>query len=865
MTGPVRTAATDPPGDALVRGIDRDRRRTLVAAVEPALDGIDFVEVLSNRADMPGHVPYAPQHRTLAVHLLHGPVTDSLGARPDARRVVILGRDGSDPHTRPVQILWAYPAVALAGDSEHPPAALDSQVTEADRELVSTGVPASIRSKVLVVRTAAPGDRSAYVLRLHGPAGRPAPAGFDEPLAQAPFRFDVDCPSDLDCRQRTTPPPPDTASPVQDYLARDYEALRTRLLDRLAVLLPEWTDRSAADVGITLVELFAYVGDRLAYRQDSIAQEAHLGTARRRTSVRRHARLLDYRVHEGCSARAWLAFTTTADLVLPPGTAVTGAGSVPGQGQPTMNDAVQSGAVVFETCHPIRLARARNRLALHSWGDAEQVLPVGTTSAFVRVPHALDPALRAGDVLVLAELGPTGRLADGDPTRRCAVRLDRDPVERTDALAPSQRVLELHWHRDDALRSPLSISRPDAGQDRTAAVAFANVALADHGASIHGDAPDPAQVPRVGRYRPHLRRTSLAWVVPADPAPVEGLSPGSPGWQSAADALRPDPRRAVAQLELDDGARRWLPRADLLGSRGTDPHMVVETEEDGSSRLRFGDGISGRRPTPGSIMTMRYRTGGGSHGNVGAHALNSILRLPDDSHLDGVAVTNPLPAAGGLNPQPSPEVRELAPRAFHTRLQAVTSEDYARIAATDSAVRQAVARPRWTGSWYVQQVALDPVGEADSQLLDRVAALMELRRTAGVDVDFRRTSTVPLDIVLVCCLDAGTLRSEAEQQVRDVLSASVLPDGRQGLFHPDRLTLGSSVFLSDLIAHTMSVPGVLQVEVERFCRVGDGAQENLTCLARGRLDASPRESFRCASDPSRPEAGRVDLTMRGGA
>ncbi len=31
-----------------------------------------------------------------------------------------------------------------------------------------------------------------------------------------------------------------------------------------------------------------------------------LGTARRRVSVRRHARLVDYFMHEGCNARMWV-------------------------------------------------------------------------------------------------------------------------------------------------------------------------------------------------------------------------------------------------------------------------------------------------------------------------------------------------------------------------------------------------------------------------------------------------------------------------------------------------------------------------------------------------------------------------------
>ncbi len=60
------------------------------------------------------------------------------------------------------------------------------------------------------------------------------------------------------------------------------------MLDRLTQLVPGWRERSAADLGVTLVELLAYVGDQLSYWQDAVATEAYLETARRRTSLRRH-------------------------------------------------------------------------------------------------------------------------------------------------------------------------------------------------------------------------------------------------------------------------------------------------------------------------------------------------------------------------------------------------------------------------------------------------------------------------------------------------------------------------------------------------------------------------------------------------
>ena len=67
--------------------------------------------------------------------------------------------------------------------------------------------------------------------------------------------------------------------------------------------------------GVTLVEgSWPSVGDHLAYRQDVVITEAYLDTARLRTSVRRHARLVDYAMHDGVNARAWVAVCVDTDV-----------------------------------------------------------------------------------------------------------------------------------------------------------------------------------------------------------------------------------------------------------------------------------------------------------------------------------------------------------------------------------------------------------------------------------------------------------------------------------------------------------------------------------------------------------------------
>lgn len=166
------------------------------------------------------------------------------------------------------------------------------------------------KDDVLIVYLDKAGDFSTYTLRLV------AMQNIDSRYDHADFSFKIDCPSDLDCASPCGCEPPVFPQPEINYLAKDYGSFRQLILDRLALLMPDWKERHVPDIGITLVELLAYVGDYLSYYQDAVATEAYLDTARQRISVRRHVRLVDYQLHEGCNSRAWLSLEATSDLEL---------------------------------------------------------------------------------------------------------------------------------------------------------------------------------------------------------------------------------------------------------------------------------------------------------------------------------------------------------------------------------------------------------------------------------------------------------------------------------------------------------------------------------------------------------------------
>ena len=445
------------------------------------------------------------------------------------------------------------------------------------------------------------GDFSTYRLCL---VDLPEDSRFDPRYRCLDFTFRAGCPTDVDCRATPLCPPEPGPEPAISYLAKDYASFRRLILDRLALLMPDWTERHVPDVGITLVELLAYVGDYLSYFQDAVATEAYLETARRRISVRRHARLVDYLMHEGCNARAWVHVNTSTDVTLPASqlSILTNVPDVPELVDRVLRwddlgDVPRGHYEVFEPLledpeADLRLYAAHNEIRIYTWGDRECCLPRGATSAtlvdgVLPADDSEDPEqydteqydsekaaespdartreralhLAPGDTLIFEEItGPgTGADADADPTHRHPVRLTS--VEPGFDELYGQPVLEIAWAEDDALPFPLCLSAvgpaPECAHLQDVSVARGNVILVDHGRRHQIDREELGCVPldRVDRTcdvcradevvrRPARYRPTLAR------APLTFSEPPLTAEAPAAAALRQDPRRALPWIRL---------------------------------------------------------------------------------------------------------------------------------------------------------------------------------------------------------------------------------------------------------------------------------------------------------------------------
>jgi hypothetical protein len=825
-----------------------ENRRDLVRATA-LLNGIDYLEVVTE------------DEKTLEVHFLH-PLPGQTGGIP------------------------AAPALTRQNF------VIDGGVRRTGLQVKS----ASFAKNIATLTVSAAGDYSTYTLRLvtgEEENQRP-PSGFDVQLSAVPFSFKVECPSDFDCQPAADCPPENLPAPQIDYLAKDYASFRRLMLDRLSIILPDWRERNPADLQVALVETIAYAGDQLSYYQDAAGTEAYLGTARQRISVRRHARLLDYAMHEGSNARAWVLFEVepfgAADgTTLPAHTPLLTRGSdnavvVDPLKLPDL--LLQEKPVVFETLHALDLSSGHNLIRFYTWDDSECCLSKGATRATLRDQPQL--ALRPGLGLLFEEvLSPvTGLAADADPLHRQVVRLtsvlteDENGHPLVDPLHGTP-IVEIAWGVEDALTFPLCLSaRIETGAGPLLlddlSVARGNLALADHGLSLADETLGQIGLDAVGRLaEPVLRSGPLTQqghardrfgepVIDAEHEPVVFDPQGS-----AASALVWDLRDALPALELIENGendRPWRPRHDLLASHRFDRHFTVEVDNGGLAHLRFGDGFHAARPKPDSTFVARYRVGNGAAGNVGAEALRRVV-------LTGGGLTqvrNPLAASGGREPEALEQVRQYAPQAFRTQERAVTPADYAAVTERHPEVQKAAATLRWTGSWYTVFITVDRAGgrAVDAGFKGELRAFVERFRLAGQDLEIDAPRFVPLEIVFSVCVKPGYYRSQVKTDLLNLFSRRDFPNGTRGFFHPDHFTFGQPVYLSRLIALAMGVPGVQWVDAEdapgkpnRFRRWGQSAQGEFTAgvIRLGRLEIA-----RLDNDPSLPENGKLDFLMDGG-
>jgi hypothetical protein len=625
---------------------------------QTALNGIDFVEFEEVPAPVPP--PVLPAKHVLHVHFLNPVPAGAFGLPGNPAQLHVHGG------TRIVGI-----------------GIVDSAASAADPNVIDVEVEAQ-------------GDFSPYLLTIGWSRDTDGIwrfdfDGVDRLFSVAPVNFRPGCPIDFDCAPTNDCPPDVLDEPMLDYLARDYASFRQMLLDLVAQRNPNWTEQSAADLGIALLELFAYEGDQLSYFQDAVANEAYLDTARQRVSAKRHARLVDYQMHDGRNAWTYVHFEVNGQGSMAPGQQLVTRISapmrfdrVPGGGpaqQPTSapgttlhqvtdsdyrTDPALAPVRVFETATSARVDPRNNELHLHTWGNDQCCLPRGSTTAHVYAVDAataVRPPLAVGDYLLLDEvLGPeTGAAADADPSHRQVVQIehvapdpststsgsvadhmhdplflaDIDPVSGEPKPAPSGTpiistlpLVEVTWRKVDGLTFPLCLAATLSDGTQVRRI---SVARGNIVLADHGRSiiEQHCNLQLSGAPTFRLRLSQGPLTMQCQPAAVPiAFPPVGERPDLTCDVRDAQPAIALRAAPVGMPSAIWQPVPDLLSSTEFERQFVADVDDQGRAVLRFGDGEYGERFLDVDHADVWYRVGNGHAGNIGADSLAHIV-LPD--------------------------------------------------------------------------------------------------------------------------------------------------------------------------------------------------------------------------------------------
>ncbi len=722
-------------------------------------------------------------------------------------------------------------------------------------------------STQLQLRINGVGDYSTYQLTL-------SRANTLDPLfSDIEFKFRPGC-FNSDCAplQRNKPP---LDEPVIDYLTKDFQSFKHLLINAMQQRVPGWQATSEADLDQVMIDLLAADADELSDFQDRTLNEAWFVRARKRVSLARHARLMDYHIHQGNQASTFLAVIVQTDTVLPVGfSAWTGT-------QWEYPDAQRFVSTQSQSCYSVL-----NQLNLYTWGGVVSALDAGSYTADVIAETgnvtALRDRLRDNDIthlLIEEKLNPASGTENGrNKMARQRVRLitgDDVAQIRTDPITGDSYV-RIQWQKEDKLtRRYCFITQCDNQPAIEGVSAFhGNLIPVSHGRPYITRFREPGSVLAATDSTPFIHfneahyETTPRGTLCRLPDPLLAYQDTPPG-----GVLAP---RSTLTVNVSGFASPWQERIDFIDSESDDLHYMVETDEYDVSRIRFGNNINGRALPDNAVVSCQYQISRGSMGNIGADTLTGY-----DSSASGfpnvARIWNPLDVVNGRAPETRAEILRRVPQAYRAhQLRAITLQDYAQRAEEIESVAHASAHYVWTGSWRAVRIAIDPTGTTvlSPELQQQITRHLDAVRLIGEDLEVRVAQFVPLDIELALCAHPDFWLEDLDFELIQAFSDGYTGDGRRGFFHPDNWTFGQTLYASELIGRALSIQGierVTRISIRRwFAGSGEGASvilinpEDIKRQQTNKFSVKEAEIIQLENNPDHLERGRIQFNLSGG-
>ncbi len=500
-------------------------------------------------------------------------------------------------------------------------------------------------------------------------------------------------------------------SPILDDSS--YEDLRNQLVARIPFYNPEWTDHNDSDPGITLLELFAFLGEHVLYRFNQVPEKTYL----------EYLNLLQIARRPAEPARAMLEFTTDVDGVLIEQHAQAAAGEIRFETETTVTVWPVSALAVAKSAQDLPdpedeeygyVAAAMDSLG--EWAAGKQAVgyqnrmisaasddsPVNLTEAvdnmlWIAVLNESDHAnedlldkLKQARAVINIGFVPDETAPSVDKIAPCpgpgrqavsgGVQWQVSTAQLIDAEAPIYRPLKVRGDTTVGLRQEgvirLELSAADAGQFE----------LLDEDMAGAGDLPpvldeenESKVIFWIRAFRQDQTGVGLVRHVGINSAESLQALTARPEYLGVGDG-QPDQSYQLnhgpviagslsLEVEEPSGWQPWYEVDGFHASGAEDRHYVLDRS---SATVRFG---SKNVPQIGQRVRARaYRYGGGRVGNVAAEAISKALSVGN------VKVINPLAARGGADDETVEAALRRIPDEIRRRDRAVTRGDFQELA-----------------------------------------------------------------------------------------------------------------------------------------------------------------------------------------
>jgi hypothetical protein len=262
----------------------------------------------------------------------------------------------------------------------------------------------------------------------------------------------------------------------------------------------------------------------------------------------------------------------------------------------------------------------------------------------------------------------------------------------------------------------------------------------------------------------------------------------------------------------------WTPVPSLFDAGPQDRVYALSQGGDGSTTVRFGDGIKGARlPTGQNNVRFSYRQGLGTAGNLRAGQISMLLTRP----AGVTSATNPSPSTGGQDPEAIDDARGNAPFHLLTLDRAVSTQDYADFAATYAGIAKAYSV--WIGSGPARGIHVTIAGPGGSTFEPTDATVKALGQSLRQFGDARLPITVQSFGKPTFTL-AATVKVADDADPAVVLPAVVAV--LRGRYAFATTEFGAPITLDGVYATMQAVSGVVAVSISRLYRIDTGPLTN---------------------------------------